>query len=862
MAKFNDKISTRLNSQLPEFVVEQHPKFAEFLKVYYQLLESAEIQVTSIESTDGLLLETETGQENNLLLNATHIGTARTQINAGDKILNEESVFGKFENGEVVKGQTSGATATVIVEDLTNKRLFITAQNKFKLNEIIIGQTSGAEGTLNKYSPNPVQNIQDLTEFRDPDNTISDFLTTFRDEFLATLPETLASDVDKRKLIKNVRTLYRLKGTQQGHQLFFRLLFNEGSETLYPREQLLRVSDGKYDTEKVLRVTNATDDTGKLISRTITGQTSKATAIVENVIKFQIGSVDVSQMVVNKDTINGTFAIGETIQGTESDTSSYYIKATVSGLISEKNISNDGSLYTLQDPISVTGGGKSAVFTIDAIGDGSVDEIIMDNAGTDYEVGDELSFTNANTNGSGASGFVSVVNGGLTGETGTSAEHIVLEDYTQNGDNYSGDKIMQESGTGTGEITDIFISNQGSGYKFLPSVSVTSSTGSNANIKAYGTDIGRLIGVKTSELGIDYQNAPSPELNFISNLIITNAGGTFTPGNSITSSGGTSGEIISYSSDTGLCKVKTTSGDFAVGETISGGGTGTIAKIDRATTSLSVASSVDTDGQFINEDGHLSENTMKIQDSKYYQDFSYVLKVSRSINEWRDSFKKTMHTAGFYFTGQVSFQNRLNMRIKSPVEGQVSGIAGTPILSLFNTLFCSLFGRRLGTTSDGTSLRANSNHGVKVDLDTATVEHFDGNTRDLTIRNPSPDFDYTSRVRRMIEAANGNHFVKRGFAYAGPRYNTINRFHNTLFGTNNPGSGIKFKQLEELELTGTDSGLNGQKGIFLASSNPEYSRYFRTRFAIPTAWAFDSDTFDNTVQNFSKTSITWDDTTP
>jgi hypothetical protein len=68
--------------------------------------------------------------------------------------------------------------------------------------------------------------------------------------------------------------------------------------------------------------------------------------------------------------------------------------------------------------------------------------------------------------------------------------------------------------------------------------------------------------------------------------------------------------------------------------------------------------------------------------------------------------------------------------------------------------------------------------------------------------------------------------------------------------------------LEELELTGTDSGLNGQKGIFLASSNPEYSRYFRTRFAIPTAWAFDSDTFDNTVQNFSKTSITWDDTTP
>ena len=35
---------------------------------------------------------------------------------------------------------------------------------------------------------------------------------------------------------------------------------------------------------------------------------------------------------------------------------------------------------------------------------------------------------------------------------------------------------------------------------------------------------------------------------------------------------------------------------------------------------------------------------MRIQDSLYYQDFSYVIKVGRAINDWRDSFKKTMHT--------------------------------------------------------------------------------------------------------------------------------------------------------------------------------------------------------------------------
>ena len=50
MAKFNDKISTILNSQLPEFVVADHPKFAQFLKVYYQLLESAELSIDTIEA--------------------------------------------------------------------------------------------------------------------------------------------------------------------------------------------------------------------------------------------------------------------------------------------------------------------------------------------------------------------------------------------------------------------------------------------------------------------------------------------------------------------------------------------------------------------------------------------------------------------------------------------------------------------------------------------------------------------------------------------------------------------------------------------------------------------------------------------
>ena len=87
MASFKDKISLLIEKQAPEFVLNDHPKFLEFVKTYYTFMESAELAVTSIESTDGIRLETETAQENNLVLDASRLDTDRTQLDAGDKII-------------------------------------------------------------------------------------------------------------------------------------------------------------------------------------------------------------------------------------------------------------------------------------------------------------------------------------------------------------------------------------------------------------------------------------------------------------------------------------------------------------------------------------------------------------------------------------------------------------------------------------------------------------------------------------------------------------------------------------------------------------------------------------------------------
>ena len=861
MAKFNDKISTLINSQLPDFVVDDHPQFVQFLKTYYQFMESAMLQVTSVENTDGITLENETGLKDNLLLDGSKITSEKTQSDAGDKIIYEDTVYGKFSVGETITGLVSKATATVLAEDLTNGKLYISAQDKFDRNETIIGNTSNAQAVINDYRPNPVSTVQDLTNFRDPDKVISNFLTKFRDEFLKTIPENLAIGLDKRHLIKNIKSMYRLKGTQAGHELFFRILFNQVSETFYPRSQMLRVSDGQWDTQKVLRAVAIVGDTTNLVGRTIKGSSSSATAIIESIKKFIIGNKEVSEFVLNISSMTGTFSIGEEITGTASDTDDFFIKANITGIPGLKTITNDGNLYATGDFLTVSGGGVGADIAISDIGSGPVSEIIIDNAGTGYSVGDKLVFDNTGTEGVNAEGFISVVNGGISGESGTGAEHILMEDETGRGDQYSGSKIVMEGATNSdlNDITDIFLINNGSGYNIPPKVTITSS-GSNASVLANGTDIGRVIGLKTNELGEGYQNSPTPSIKFRNCLLLTNKSGNFNANDTIT--GGTSGAtgtLSSYDADRSLLKVKDLNTNFILNETITStsSGSATVIRLDVASATVDVVSVADTDGKFLNEDGNISEQTMKVQDSKYYQDFSYVLKVGQSINDWRDAFKKTMHTAGFYFTGQVDLQSRLSLKVKAPITGVISGAIDTPLFNVLNVLFTTVFGRRLGTVDDGTNLRSDNMSEGTIHAGNDYEETFTSNTRDVTLTRPAIEISMMSRKRATIDGV----LVKQGYAYAGPKFGTLNRFANTVFGVNAGGSKITFKELSNVKIQGTRTSLDGRGAVFLATSNSD-GQLLKTNFAMPTQFAVSQDVFDNTVTNFAQTVLTFDDTTP
>jgi len=132
-----------------------------------------------------------------------------------------------------------------------------------------------------------------------------------------------------------------------------------------------------------------------------------------------------------------------------------------------------------------------------------------------------------------------------------------------------------------------------------------------------------------------------------------------------------------------------------------------------ATTSLEAV--VRSDGTYITDKGKLSEDTQRVQDSFYYQDYSYVVRIGESINQWRESIRRSVHPAGWNVFGEVSFATSLaeaqlnSLRIQTPAAGSVGDYDGdetfTPELaSVLTTLFQNIFGRRLGTKTDGTSV--------------------------------------------------------------------------------------------------------------------------------------------------------------
>ena len=106
-----------------------------------------------------------------------------------------------------------------------------------------------------------------------------------------------------------------------------------------------------------------------------------------------------------------------------------------------------------------------------------------------------------------------------------------------------------------------------------------------------------------------------------------------------------------------ILKLENYTGTWTVGERVTAQvsrASGLIDNLSIARGTLNIDSMTTTTGQFIDDVGKPSEIVQKIQDSYFYQNFSYVIKSQTPINEWRKSILETNHPTGFNMFGELS----------------------------------------------------------------------------------------------------------------------------------------------------------------------------------------------------------------
>jgi len=153
---------------------------------------------------------------------------------------------------------------------------------------------------------NPDWFFENASNLRDIDKTLPSYIIHFKEKYLHDIQyATIANQVT---FIKNALDFYRSKGNFQSVDLFFQLVYGEDADIFYPKNYMLRVSDGQWVIPTYLEVSDSPLNLS-YINKQIAGVHSGATAFVERFVKKKIGTKTVNVFFVSN--LVGNFQTGE-----------------------------------------------------------------------------------------------------------------------------------------------------------------------------------------------------------------------------------------------------------------------------------------------------------------------------------------------------------------------------------------------------------------------------------------------------------------------------------------------------------------------------------------------------------------------
>lgn len=487
-----------------------------------------------------------------------------------------------------------------------------------------------------------------LPEYDDVDSTPDDAVSHFVKKYLHGLPSERFAD--KRFVIKHVLDVYRSKGSVEGLKLLFRLVFGETPDVYVPSRDVIKPSDGVYIVPTYFEVSYSPYNPSYARSY-VTGSSSGATAIVEDFVTYRVRGREVYIMYISN--IVGDFSMYERIltPGVPYESTPRIVGSAVSAeVIDGISGSSLGDKFISSD---TTGTGLGSAVVVNDLTDDAAGTVVFDlvSGGFGYslstpivvlagglkdeggatlvtESGDYIDFAP----GSGASLAI----GTLSNTSSFEVSFTVYAPY--DGDTYS-DTTFVVNPIMMSEASQLLMTEGG---EFLVADAAPSGVINDELTYAEWEDadsvsVGTIASIVVNNDGAGWTSNPSVIVtnDFVASLMIADGLGGF------------------WGDDARVDATLTRGEDFVSGVRVSDSGFGytdgdevtCVLGGDEITVRLTLGPVGRGVGSWRGTEG-MTNADKYIHDSHYYQEFSYDVRSSMSLDAYEDILKETHHPAG------------------------------------------------------------------------------------------------------------------------------------------------------------------------------------------------------------------------
>lgn len=199
--------------------------------------------------------------------------------------------------------------------------------------------------------------IQNLKNATDIDTANNFYINLLNNDFLAFFPQDFLAD--KKLFLKLVTQFYKANGTPKSIKFLFRALFNENIEIYFPKDDILKTSDGKWVLPLALRIDTDDANIFNIEKTLITGLVSKATALVEKITQSIDRQLGISYTELYVSNVERLFETGETITAVYNNgVVDVTVTGRLVGALSKIDINPRarGLGYNEGDPVTIIGG--------------------------------------------------------------------------------------------------------------------------------------------------------------------------------------------------------------------------------------------------------------------------------------------------------------------------------------------------------------------------------------------------------------------------------------------------------------------------------------------------------------------------